>query len=81
MIGAKVMSFAPVEETENFRTVDIRASDGREAAKARGAKFGRKPKSTDHQQKTALNRLAKGDSSRLIAKDMGVSHSTIVRLR
>lgn len=38
-----------------------RANDGRTAAKAKGTRFGRKPKLTDHQQTEALKRLAAGE--------------------
>ena len=47
-----------------------RANDGRAAAKARGAVFGRKPKLNAHQQKEALKRLLSGESARQIAKDL-----------
>ncbi|MEO4045358.1 helix-turn-helix domain-containing protein [Hoeflea sp. CAU 1731] len=43
-------------------------------------RFGPKPKLTDHQKSKALDRLAAGESCREIARDMGVSHSTISRL-
>lgn len=47
-----------------------------------GVKFGRKRKLiTEHQIGLALERLANGDSCRGIGRDMGVSHSTISRLR
>lgn len=58
-----------------------RANEGRAIAKARGIRFGPKPKLTEHQRKLALARLSDGDSCRSIAKDMGVSHSTISRLK
>lgn len=57
-----------------------RANDGRTAAKARGTRFGRKPKLTDHQQAEALKRLAAGESCRSIAKTMAVHHATVARL-
>ena len=34
-----------------------RANDGRKAARARGARFGRKPKLNEHQRKEAIRRL------------------------
>jgi len=57
-----------------------RANDGRSAAKAKGTRFGRKPKLTDHQQAEALKRLAAGESCRAIAKTFDVHHATIARL-
>lgn len=57
------------------------ANDGRQEAIKKGVKFGRKPKLTEHQQAICLDRLQNGESTRAIAKDMGVSQSTISRLR
>jgi DNA invertase Pin-like site-specific DNA recombinase len=57
-----------------------RANDGRKVALAKGARFGRKPKLTDHQQAEALKRLDAGESCRSIAKTMAVHHGTIARL-
>lgn len=57
------------------------ANDGRQEAIKKGVKFGRKRKLTEHQQTICLDRLQNGESTRAIAKDMGVSQSTISRLR
>lgn len=55
---------------------------GRAAAKARGVKFGAKPKLTPHQQREAIQRREAGtESVRAIAASYNVSHSTISRLR
>jgi DNA invertase Pin-like site-specific DNA recombinase len=56
-------------------------SEGRERAKARGVKMGRKPKFTAHQQREATKRRDKGELVREIARTYNVSHSTISRLR
>ncbi|MEM1019178.1 MAG: recombinase family protein [Pseudomonadota bacterium] len=66
-------------EDERVR-INRRANEGRTLAKAKGVRFGRKPKLTDHQRKAALQRLAAGDSQRAIAADMNVAQSTISRL-
>ena len=58
-----------------------RANEGRQIAIAKGVKFGRKPKLTEHQRQFARDRLAEGDTCRTIAKDLGVAHMTISRLR
>ena len=58
-----------------------RANEGRKAARDRGARFGRKPKLSQHQQAEALKRLDAGESCRLIAKTFGVHHATISRLQ
>jgi hypothetical protein len=54
---------------------------GRERAKARGVKLGRKPKLTDHQKREAIHRRDHdGEPVREIARSYNVSHSTISRL-
>ena len=67
-------------EDERQRIVK-RSRDGLHAAKARGAKFGRKPKLTTYQQAEALQRLEAGESARSIGKTYRVHHATISRLR
>ena len=57
-----------------------RASEGCKAARARGAKFGRKPKLTEHQQAEVRKRLGAGETCRQVAKTYGVHHSTMSRL-
>lgn len=57
-----------------------RTGEGRERAKARGVKMGRKPKLTPHQQKEARWRRNDGEPMREIARSFNVSHSTISRL-
>lgn len=44
-----------LEEFER-ELIQARTGEGRESAKARGVKLGRKPKLTDHQRKEALPR-------------------------
>ena len=53
----------------------------RKAARARGARFGRKPKLSEHQQAEALKRLAAGGSCRQIGKSFNVHHATVSRLQ
>ena len=65
-------------ERELIRT---RTSEGRQRAKARGVRFGRKPKLTPHQRYEALARRAAGEPIVEIARSYAVSHSTISRLR
>jgi DNA invertase Pin-like site-specific DNA recombinase len=60
--------------------IRARTGEGRERAKARGVKLGRKPKLTDHQRKEAIRRRAAGEPVREIARSYNVSHSTISRL-
>jgi DNA invertase Pin-like site-specific DNA recombinase len=58
-----------------------RTAEGRVRAKARGIKFGRKPKLTKHQQAEALARIAQGETLTAIARSYNVSHMTICRLQ
>jgi DNA invertase Pin-like site-specific DNA recombinase len=61
--------------------IRARTSEGRERAKARGVKLGRKPKLTEHQKREAIRRRDHGDeTTREIARSYNVSHSTISRL-
>jgi DNA invertase Pin-like site-specific DNA recombinase len=61
--------------------IRARASEGRERAKTRGVKLGRKPKLTDHQKREAIRRRdIDGETVRDIARSYNVSHSTISRL-
>src|ERR1700757_1944986 len=57
-----------------------RTSDGRARAKARGVRFGRKPKLTKHQIAEALQRRSNGEPLTEIGRSYNVSHSTISRL-
>jgi DNA invertase Pin-like site-specific DNA recombinase len=60
--------------------IRARSGEGRERAKARGVKMGRRPKLTDHQKREAIKRRDKGEPMREIARTYNVSHSTISRL-
>jgi len=58
--------------------IRARTSEGRERAKARGVKMGRKPRLTDHQKREAIRRRdIDGEPVREIARSYNVSHSTI----
>src|SRR5262245_23514245 len=61
--------------------IRARTGEGRERAKARGIKLGRKPKLTEHQKREAIRRRdVDGETVREIARSYNVSHSTISRL-
>ncbi len=61
--------------------IRARTAEGRERAKARGVKMGRKPKLTEHQKREAIRRRGRdGEPIREIARSYAVSHSTISRL-
>lgn len=66
---------------ERTRLLD-RTARGHATAKARGVKYGRRPKMTLHQRREALDRIARGEETlRAIAQSYNVSHSTISRLQ
>lgn len=58
-----------------------RTSEGRERAKTRGVRMGRKPKLTPHQRREALARRDAGEPITAIARSYNVSHSTISRIQ
>ena len=58
-----------------------RTTEGREAAKARGVKFGRKSALSEEEQKQVLKKLCKGKTVYALAKEFEVSRQTIMRVR
>lgn len=80
-IGRGFLAFLSALAEDEREKIVARAAEGREAARGKGVRFGPKPKLTEHQQAKALERRAAGESRREIGRDMGVSHSTISRLR
>ena len=61
--------------------IRARTGEGRERAKARGVRLGRKPKLNKHQQKEALARRDAGEPVTEIARSYDVHHATISRLQ
>jgi DNA invertase Pin-like site-specific DNA recombinase len=66
-------------EDERLRIIK-RTHEGRKIAQGKGVRMGRKPKLTPHQVEEARRRIAKGETTRDLAKSYGVSVSTISRL-
>jgi DNA invertase Pin-like site-specific DNA recombinase len=62
------------------RRILERTARGRDDARAKGVKLGRKPKLTEHQQREARARVAAGETQRSIARSYNVSQATISRL-
>jgi DNA invertase Pin-like site-specific DNA recombinase len=60
--------------------IRARTAEGRERAKARGVKLGRRPKLTPHQRQEVIKRRASGEPIRDIARSYNVHNSTISRL-
>ena len=54
------------------RRIAERTARGRADAKAKGVKFGRKPKLTPHQQREARERVAAGETQRSVARSYNV---------
>ena len=72
---------APTRNETKPRNALQRTAEGRERAKARGVRLGRKPKLTAHQQQEARRRRDSGKETLAdIARSYSVSHSTISRL-
>ena len=61
--------------------IRTRTSEGRERAKTRGVRLGRKPKLTSQQRHEALSRRTAGETLMEIARSYNVSFATISRLR
>jgi DNA invertase Pin-like site-specific DNA recombinase len=60
--------------------IRARTAEGRERAKKRGVRLGRRPKLTPHQQQEARQRKQSGEAIRDIARSYNVHNSTISRL-
>jgi DNA invertase Pin-like site-specific DNA recombinase len=60
--------------------IRARTAEGRERAKQRGVRLGRRPKLTPHQQQEARQRKQNGEAIRDIARSYNVHNSTISRL-
>ena len=61
--------------------IRTRTSEGRERAKLRGVKLGRKPKLTSQQRAEALARRSAGETLMDIARTYNVSFATISRMK
>lgn len=79
-IGRGFIAFLSALAEDERQRILKRANEGRVAARRRGARMGRKPKLTEHQQVEARRRLAAGESCRSVAKLLGVHHATVSRL-
>jgi len=80
-INRGILAFLSALAQDERERIHRRAAEGRRVARARGAKFGRRPKLSEHQQSEALRRLAAGETCRQVARTFGVHHATISRLQ
>lgn len=78
--GQAMMQMIGVFAEFERRIIGERTKAGREAARRRGVRLGRKPKLSSHQRTEALQRLQNGDTAADIARTMGVHRTTISRL-
>lgn len=60
--------------------IRARTTEGRDRARARGVKLGRKPKLSGAQRAFVAQQRARGESVRHLAKVLGVSKATIARI-
>lgn len=79
-MGKGILAFLSALAQDERERIVRRARSGLDEARRRGVKFGRRSALDAHRQKIALERLSRGDTTREIAKDMQVGHSTISRL-
>jgi hypothetical protein len=75
-----VLAILGVAAKLEHRRIKERSARGRADAKAKGVKFGRKPKLTPHQREAIKRRDVDGETLRSIARSYNVSPQTISRL-
>jgi DNA invertase Pin-like site-specific DNA recombinase len=80
--GELVLAMLGVAAKLERRRIKERTERGRADARAKGVKFGRKPKLTAHQKREAIERRDEdGETLKSIARSYNVSAATISRLR
>jgi DNA invertase Pin-like site-specific DNA recombinase len=77
-LGRGFIAFLSAMAEDERQRILKRANDGRAVAKAKGVRFGRKPKLSEHQREEARRRIEAGESARSIAKFLGVHHATVL---
>ncbi len=79
-IGRGFMAlFSAMAEDERLRIIH-RTHEGRQVARTRGVRMGRKPTLSAHQQAEVRKRAVNGEATRDLAQSYGVSISTITRV-
>lgn len=80
-MGQGILAFMSALAEDERERIIRRATEGREIAKSKNVKFGRKPILSSDQQLLVRDRLSRGESCRQIAKDFRVSPATISRVK
>jgi DNA invertase Pin-like site-specific DNA recombinase len=75
-----VLTLLGVDAKLERRRIAEQTARGHPDAKAKGVKFGRKPKITPHQQREARERVAAGEKQRSVARSYSVDQATISAL-
>ena len=79
-MGRGFMAMLSAMAEDERERIMKRTHEGRQIARTKGVRMGRRPKLTPHQQAEVRERLAKGETTRDLAMSYGVSISTISRL-
>ncbi len=77
MLIVSILGYAASQELEAIKT---RTAEGRQVAKSRGVKFGRKRKYTPQQSATVIEMRSRGDGYGTIAAAMGMSVGMVRRI-
>ncbi len=77
MLIVSILGYAASQELEAIKT---RTAEGRQVAKSRGVKFGRKRKYTPQQSATVVEMRQRGDGYGTIASAMGMSVGMVRRI-
>jgi DNA invertase Pin-like site-specific DNA recombinase len=80
-LGRGFIAFLSAMAEDERQRIAKRAHEGRLAARARGARMGRREKLNEAQQADARRRLDEGESCRAIARVLRCHHATVSRLR
>jgi len=75
-----IVSILGYAENQELEAIKTRTAEGRQVAKSRGVKFGRKRKYTPQQSATVIEMRSRGDGYGTIASAMGMSVGMVRRI-